>query len=91
MNQDLNKKAKTIRLLKCRRKIALLWQAASKTAPRGNSLEVQWLGLCASSTEVLDLTPGWGTKIPQATQLGQKNKTNKQHLMNQLPAIPTHL
>ena len=48
MNQDLNKKAKTIRLLKCRKKIALLWQAASKTAPSRNSLEVQWLGLCAS-------------------------------------------
>ena len=34
---------------------------------KGNSLVVQWLGL-----EGLGLIPGWGTKIPQASQHGQK-------------------
>ena len=32
----------------------------------GNSLAVQWLGLCAFTAKDLGLLPGWGTKIPQA-------------------------
>ena len=39
-----------------------------------NSLVVQWLGLCAVTAEGAGLTPGWGTKIPQAAQLGEKKK-----------------
>ena len=31
----------------------------------GNSLEVQWLGLCAFIVEGLGSIPEWGTKIPQ--------------------------
>ena len=45
----------------------------------GNSLAVQWLGLCALTAEDPDSIPGQGIKIPQATQLGQtkQNKTQK--------------
>ena len=40
--------------------------------PLGNSLEVQWLGLCALTAEGPSSMPGWGTKIPQAAWHGQK-------------------
>ena len=40
----------------------------------GNSLVVQWLGLCAFTAESLGSVPGWGTKIPQAVRCGQKKK-----------------
>ena len=39
-----------------------------------NSLVVQWLGLCASTAMGPGSIPGWGTKIPQAVQPGQKKK-----------------
>ena len=39
----------------------------------GNSLAVQWLGLHTFTAMALGLIPGWGTKIPQAAQCGQKN------------------
>ena len=39
-----------------------------------NSLAVQWLGLSAFTAEDLGSIPGWGTKIPQAVQCGQKKK-----------------
>ena len=41
---------------------------------RGNSLAVQWLGLCASAAGGTGLIPGRGTKIPHAVQHGQKKK-----------------
>ena len=34
----------------------------------GNSLAVQWLGLCASTPGGTGSIPGRGTKIPQATR-----------------------
>ena len=40
----------------------------------GNSLAVQWLGLCTFTAEVPGSTPGWGTNIPQAVQRGKKKK-----------------
>ena len=40
----------------------------------GNPLAVQWLGCGALTARVLGLIPGWGTKIPQATQDDLKNK-----------------
>ena len=40
----------------------------------GNSPAVQWLGLCAFTAEGPGSDPGWGTKIPQASQHGQKKK-----------------
>ena len=40
----------------------------------GNSLEIQWLGFRASTTEGSGLIPGWGTKIPQAVVVAPKNK-----------------
>ena len=39
---------------------------------RGNSLAVQWLGICAFTAESPSSIPGWGTKIPQAMwQIGR--------------------
>ena len=35
----------------------------------GNSLLVQWLGLCAFTAKDPGSIPGQGTKIPQASQL----------------------
>ena len=46
--------------------LKLLWM--------GNSLAVQWLGLCAFTAEGTGSIPGWGTKMPQAAQCGQKKK-----------------
>ena len=34
----------------------------------GNSLVVQWLGLCTFTAKGLGSIPGWGTKIPQHGQ-----------------------
>ena len=44
------------------------WSPASQVESLlpGNSLEVQWLGLCAFTAKDLSLIPGLGTKIPQA-------------------------
>ena len=42
----------------------------------GNSLAVQWLGLCAFIAEGPGSIPGQGTKIPQAVQCSQKKKKN---------------
>ena len=39
-----------------------------------HKLVVQWLGLHAFTAEGVGLAPGWGTKIPQAAQCGQKKK-----------------
>ena len=39
-----------------------------------NSLAVQWLGLHAFTAEGPGSIQGWGTKIPQAMQCGQKKK-----------------
>ena len=41
------------------------------------SLAVQWLRLCASTAGGTGSTSGWGTKIPHATQSGQKKKKKK--------------
>ena len=38
----------------------------------GNSLVVQWLGLCTFTAKGLDSNPGWETKIPQAVWHGQR-------------------
>ena len=40
--------------------------------PPGNSLEVQWLGLCAFTAKGLSPIPDQGTRVPQATQSSQK-------------------
>ena len=41
----------------------------------GNSLAVEWLGLHAFTAEGVGSIPGWGIRIPQATQRGQKEKS----------------
>ena len=40
----------------------------------GNSLAVQWLGLCAFTAKGLGSIPVQGTKIPQAAWHGQKKR-----------------
>ena len=40
----------------------------------GNSLAVQWLGLCTFTAEGLGSIPGPGTRILQAVQHGTKKK-----------------
>ena len=45
---------------------------------RGNSLVVQWLGLCAFTAEGVGLIPGRGTKISQpAHRAAKKNKIKR--------------
>ena len=41
---------------------------------------VQWLGLCTFFTEGLGSVSGWGTKILQAVQCGQKSKKKKKKI-----------
>ena len=41
----------------------------------GTSLEVQWLGLRASTAVDTGSIPGWGTKTLQAVWRSQKKKT----------------
>ena len=38
------------------------------------SLVAYWLRLCTFTAKGAGLIPGWGTKIPQVTQHGQKKK-----------------
>ena len=40
----------------------------------GNSLAVQWLGLCSFTAEGPGSIPGQGAKIPHAVQRDQKRK-----------------
>ena len=46
----------------------------SKDGSSGNSWAIQWLGLCASTSEGKGLIPGQRTKVPQAAWHGQKKK-----------------
>ena len=43
----------------------------------GNSLVVQWLGLCTLTAKGIGSVPCWGTKIPQAMHHKQKKKKEK--------------
>ena len=45
-----------------------------KTQQAGNSLAVQWLGLCAFTANGVGSVPAQGTMIPQAALHGQKKK-----------------
>ena len=46
----------------------------------GNSLAVQWLGLCALTAKGPGSIPSRGTKIPQAAWCGGKKKTTQWNL-----------
>ena len=50
---------------------------APKITTQGTSLAVQWLGLHASTAGGVGSIPGQGTKIPHASQCGQKKKKKK--------------
>ena len=45
-----------------------------KKLSSGNSRVVQWLALVSLTAGTLGLISGWGTKIPQAVQCGQKQQ-----------------
>ena len=45
--------------------------------PPGTSMAVQWFGLRALTAKGPGLIPGQVTKIPQATQRGQKSKAKQ--------------
>jgi len=47
---------------------------ANSKAKQGNSIAVQWLGLAAFTAVAPSSSPGRETKIPQASQQGQKEK-----------------
>ena len=49
----------------------------SRSDVLGTSPMVQWLRLCASNARGEGLNPGWGSKIPLASQSDSK-QTNKQ-------------
>ena len=53
----------------------------------GNSLAVQWLGLCTSASGGVRSIPGLETKIPHATQYGQKKKRIKLKVEMQFSSI----
>ena len=60
---------------------ASLWETASQNnSPQGTSLAVQWLRLHPSTAGGTGSIPGWGTKIPQASQRDQKKIRTKQIL-----------
>ena len=44
----------------------------NKEVDSGNSLAVQWLGLCAFTARGVGLIPGWGTRIPHTVECSQK-------------------
>ena len=60
----------------------------------GTSLAVQWLRLYASTAESPGLSPGRGTKIPQAMNRGKKKqRTEKMEMIlsfSLLPRQPCH-
>lgn len=57
--------------------------------PPGNSLAVQGLGLSDFTAGGLGSTPGWGTKIPQASWCVQKRKVKKK--ISQLSVVGTFI
>ena len=45
-----------------------------KNSPRGTSLVIQWLRLCAFTVGCMGSIPGWRTSILHAVRLRQKKK-----------------
>ena len=53
----------------------------------GNSLVVQWLGLCASTAGGASSIPGQGTKILQTVWCGQKKEIKLKSVKNNANSI----
>lgn len=53
------------------------WGSRQKAKGVGTSLEVQWLGLQAPTAGDTGLIPRQGSKNPQASRCGKKNKTKQ--------------
>ena len=58
--------------------------AALRNPPIGNSLVVQWWGLCNFAADGPGTIPGWGTKILQAKWHGQNKKQNRNPLTDSI-------
>ena len=63
-------------------------EVSSKEGKSGNSLAVQWLGLCASTAGGPGSIPGRGTEIPQATRHSQKQKKESQSFFGVSQGLP---
>ena len=61
--------------------IPLPHHSVTKISP-GNSLVVQWVGLCILTTEGSGSIPGWGPNIPHAVGHGHKKKKKKRRKEN---------
>ena len=56
------------------------WQSKTiRNTKGGNSLAVQWLGLCVFTAEGPGSIPGRGSKIPKAARQEKQNNNNKKH------------
>lgn len=54
------------------------WESKTiRNTKGGNSLAVQWLGLCVFTAEVPGSIPGRGIKIPKAARQKKQNNNNK--------------
>ena len=62
----------------------------TQKARQGNSLGVQWLGLCTLTAEGPGSILGQGTKIPQAVLSGQKKKKKARQILLILKYIFCH-
>ena len=59
-----------------------------KKGREGNSLVVQWLGLCTFTAQGLISLPGWGSEIPQDRQCRPKKERRKRTRKPALPGPP---
>ena len=57
----------------------------------GNSLAVQWLGLCTSTAGGMGPIPSQGTKIPHEMQCGQKKKNGLKAISCGIPSVSGEL
>ena len=55
-----------------------------KNSPRGTSLVIQWLRLCAFTVRGMDSIPGWRSRILHAARIGPKKKKSleREHIPN---------
>ena len=54
--------------------VSFISWGTKETSELMNSLVIQWLGLCDSTSGCTGSIPGWGTKILHAVEHGQKKK-----------------
>ena len=60
---------------------------SNSKAKQGNSIAVQWLGLGAFTAVAPNSIPGQETKIPQASQQGQKEKEKAKQIIYGISSV----